>query len=698
MKKGATLDRETFSVYNLQITAIDGKNDSDSNRRQTSVLVEITVLDINDNAPKFLQEDYKAVVPENIPIGSSIGSIKAVDADEGDNSRVRYELIDLNDSQNVPYFAIDEQTGVINVTKPLSGRGRVDPYELHIRAFDHGIPPLYSETRYYVQIGDISKNDGIPRFIKPTVDEMVAIKENVKPGTFVYQVEAIDADSPSSPNGKIVYKFLEPNHHFDIDATSGIITTSLNPERSLDRERYQNFTVILVASDLGVPPQVSHRILFVKILDVDDNVPVFARSINSEPIVFNVKEEIPIESVIGELEAQDKDEGTNAAIIYDIINGNVDNVFDIYTNESTNIGYIKNKKRLDREVQKSYSIVVKAFNVNKNHRLGSVKFQPYKPSDFSEVQVTIKLQDINDNPPTFQQKNYVTGVKLTTNLHSNLIHFVASDPDEEGSGIRYAIRDISYVMGKKKFANYSHAFEIGIHSGMLQNTIALRPFVGGYFDLVVEARSADSNSVTDVATTNAQVYVLHDKDLLKFVFYKKPSEVKQIINDLRSKLEAEFKHSKSPIFTYFYDAQYYQRKDGSLDFESTSACFQVMKTTDNGNSKIMAPSDALRLLKNESCKVLSDLYASYGIVTVDNCVPLKSTYAMARIEIGIISVAIFIAVITITLACCASHMKQQLKKKMKILTLSTAPTPSLYAPCSPYGVPVNPPSFIGVTE
>nr|XP_044599812.1 cadherin-23-like [Equus asinus] len=65
-----SLDRETTASYTLVLEAID--NGPVGKRRTGTATVFITVLDVNDNRPIFLQSSYEASVPEDIPEGHSI--------------------------------------------------------------------------------------------------------------------------------------------------------------------------------------------------------------------------------------------------------------------------------------------------------------------------------------------------------------------------------------------------------------------------------------------------------------------------------------------------------------------------------------------------------------------------------------------------------------------------------------------------
>lgn len=276
VKSGAILDREMKSSYNLQITAfdnvdlggegsglmdnqdgsvtenpyiVDGGRLSVRKHRKTTVFAKIELLDDNDNAPKFSEENYETIIPESLAVGTKISSVHATDPDVNDNGLVQYEVSFMEGFHDPreSLFRIDSGTGEIFVNSSLSGKGRSEPYILHIRAFDNGHPQQSSIAKFSIIIGDISANDGVPRFVKPAENEIIYLNENSKPNVLVYQVEAIDADNKNSPNGKVMYKFAEPSPYFDIDSVRGTITTSRSVGRSvfLDRERTENFTLIL---------------------------------------------------------------------------------------------------------------------------------------------------------------------------------------------------------------------------------------------------------------------------------------------------------------------------------------------------------------------------------------------------------------------------------------------------------------------
>ncbi|NXD59874.1 PCDGD protein, partial [Corvus moneduloides] len=80
------LDREEAAFHELVLRAIDGGDPA----RTGTARIRVTVLDANDNAPVFSQAEYTVRVPEDVPVGSTLVTVTATDADEGLNGQVKY--------------------------------------------------------------------------------------------------------------------------------------------------------------------------------------------------------------------------------------------------------------------------------------------------------------------------------------------------------------------------------------------------------------------------------------------------------------------------------------------------------------------------------------------------------------------------------------------------------------------------------
>lgn len=96
------LDRESVDRYALTVLATD--NGSPAATASASVLV--SVLDDNDNEPRFEKDFYAFDLLENLPSDTIVGSVSATDSDLGKNALLRYAIVQVNSS-----FTVDPDTG-----------------------------------------------------------------------------------------------------------------------------------------------------------------------------------------------------------------------------------------------------------------------------------------------------------------------------------------------------------------------------------------------------------------------------------------------------------------------------------------------------------------------------------------------------------------------------------------------------------
>uniref|UniRef100_A0A8C5DNC5 Cadherin domain-containing protein n=1 Tax=Gouania willdenowi TaxID=441366 RepID=A0A8C5DNC5_GOUWI len=144
------LDREKSSQINLLLTALDGG----SPQRSGTVVIHVTVLDANDNAPVFSQSVYKASLPENSPADAVVVTVSASDADEGVNGEVIYDFGHVTEEVK-KLFTIDRNLGDIKV------KGNIDfeaatSFEIRVKAKD-GLG-LSSYAKVIIDITDVNDN------------------------------------------------------------------------------------------------------------------------------------------------------------------------------------------------------------------------------------------------------------------------------------------------------------------------------------------------------------------------------------------------------------------------------------------------------------------------------------------------------------------------------------------------------------
>ncbi|XP_036069934.1 protocadherin gamma-B2-like, partial [Oryzias melastigma] len=177
------LDREEQQELKLLLTAVDGG----SPQRSGTVVIHVTVLDANDNAPVFTESVYTASLQENSPVHTPVIRVSASDADEGINGEITYEFSRLSEKSK-KLFSLDEKTGEIVVTGDIDYE-EGSKYELMVVAKDgYG---LSSEAKVIIDITDV--NDNAPDIIVNSLSS--SIPENAPPGTEVGIINVQDRDS-----------------------------------------------------------------------------------------------------------------------------------------------------------------------------------------------------------------------------------------------------------------------------------------------------------------------------------------------------------------------------------------------------------------------------------------------------------------------------------------------------------------------
>uniref|UniRef100_A0A8C7NGT1 Protocadherin Fat 4 n=1 Tax=Oncorhynchus mykiss TaxID=8022 RepID=A0A8C7NGT1_ONCMY len=411
------LDREEKTAYQLQVTAADGRD----LRSHTQAIVTINVIDTQDNPPTFSQNAYSFVMFENVGIGTVIGTVSATTVDL--NTNITY-LITSGDQRGL--FTVSSATGQIKASSQID-REEQPFYQLKVIARGGEVT---GEALVNITVKDL--NDNAPHFIHTT--EHVSAVENWRTGHLIFQAKAADPDEGT--NGMVVYSLKQnPKGLFHIHEKHGLIT--LTGPLELTTSSYQ---VEVLASDMGVPLLTSTLMLTVSVYDVNDNSPMFDQ-LSYEVIIL---ESEPVNSRFFKVEATDKDSGLNGEVMYDIVDGNTANVFGIFPD-----GQLYIKAELDREVQDRYNLVLVATD------------RAVEPLSAS-VNVSVILDDVNDNRPLFNSTNYVFHFEEEQKRGSLVGRVFAVDKDfGPNSEVRYT------------FETQQPNFELNAITGELTSTLQL---------------------------------------------------------------------------------------------------------------------------------------------------------------------------------------------------------------------------------
>ncbi|XP_070798674.1 cadherin-6 isoform X2 [Pituophis catenifer annectens] len=382
------LDREEKPVYILRAQAIVKKTGRPVEPESEFI---IKIHDINDNEPLFTKDIYNASVPEM----SDVGIIK---------------------------------TALLNMD-----RENREQYQVVIQAKDMGgqMGGLSGTTTVNITLTDV--NDNPPRF--PQSAYQFKIGESAPLNSPIGRIKANDADV--GPNAEMEYSILEGDGSemfgitTDKETQEGIVIV----KKALDFEKRRQFTLKVEASNPHVDPRFLYLGPFkdittvrIQVDDVDEP-PIFSRP----AYILEVKEDVPINTVIGAVTARDPDSAKNP-IKYSVDrHTDMDRIFNI---DSGN-GSIFTSKPLDREMLLWHNITVIAAEIN-------------NPKESSQVPVFIKVLDVNDNAPEFVMF-YETFVCENAKAEQLIQTLSAVDKDDAFGGHKFSFTLAPEVASSSNF-------------------------------------------------------------------------------------------------------------------------------------------------------------------------------------------------------------------------------------------------------
>nr|XP_060630181.1 protocadherin beta-16-like isoform X13 [Anolis sagrei ordinatus] len=363
------LDREKEPHFVLTLTAIDGGIP----RRTGTVQITIKILDHNDNSPQFTQSEYKVKLKENCPQGTVFSRVEARDLDFGSNAQLTYSFHRMPEKIH-KLFNLNEVSGEITVVGEIDYE-KETIYAMNIKATDGG--GLSGHCKVFVEVEDL--NDNTPEVSVISISS--PLPENSPLETLVGLFSVTDHDA--GDNGQ-TFCSVDMNLPFVLKVTTNNFY-QLIIQSPLDREKFAEYNVTITAMDRGSPRLTSTRIINVQISDVNDNPPVFEKSLFAMQIQEN---NIP-GLLIGSVQAVDLDTEQNAKLAYslfpeDIGGGPVTS----YISINSETGNMYALRSLDYEKIKDFKVTVKATDSG-------------SPPLSSDVIVHITITDENDNTPFF---------------------------------------------------------------------------------------------------------------------------------------------------------------------------------------------------------------------------------------------------------------------------------------------------------
>ncbi|KAK3099843.1 hypothetical protein FSP39_010599 [Pinctada imbricata] len=386
-----TLDREDKDRYTIYVKAKDGGNPPKSG----TLIVNISVSDVNDNAPVFTQDLYNITIQEDIPLNTVITRVSANDADTGKNAEVTYRF-SVRQTDDISIYGISQTSGEVSVI----GQPEYEPnkpfYRIVVEASDSGtIVRKSSQVEVFVYINDTNNNaPQITINLLSNGQDFAVIKENANIGDVTAHIDVKDEDM--GINGLV--NCTLNNKYFRLQQLSNVSNEyKVVVKSEIDREEKIEHVITIHCHDGGTPSLNSSASFIVQVQDENDNAPTFTNRV----YVAQIDENKPAQSIVVKVSATDPDQSPNGQVRYYL---GPEAQFDFTINPTD--GIIRTKTVFDREVQSSINFTVLAVDGG----------SPVTLTGTATVQ--LRINDENDITPTFNKSHWEFIVKEELNTTS----------------------------------------------------------------------------------------------------------------------------------------------------------------------------------------------------------------------------------------------------------------------------------------
>lgn len=442
--------------YDLEILAVDrGMKLYGNNGVSSTAKLFVHVERANEHAPVMDVVTHNPLQLDKNPV---YAVVTVEDTDEGLNGEIDSVVIVDGDPLDVFFIErSDKSEFTIRAAKSISWEAYPYGFNLTLQAKDRGTPQKISDAKI-VHVVEKIKQQTEAKFEQELYE--VHLNEFSPPGTNVLAVRI----KPEPNNAEYRLKPSTDSRFFQINTFKGVISTI----RWFTQVTQNIF--ILEVKEVESELKVNVRVI---IQDANDNTPTFYQSSYG----VSVNESVPVGTTVLTVSAFDKDKGENGYITYSISSPQP---LPFIINQFS--GIISTTKELDFETSESFVFVVRASD------WGS----PYRRE--SEVNVTINLENVNDNHPAFE-KLACHGV-ISRDFPVNQVITAMSAID---------IDDLALVKYKILSGNELEYFNLNPDSGALtlQRSLATASPKGTMFSLKITA--TDGENFSDPVFVNISV-------------------------------------------------------------------------------------------------------------------------------------------------------------------------------------------------
>uniref|UniRef100_A0A1V1FIP7 Putative CTL9 n=1 Tax=Reticulitermes speratus TaxID=60591 RepID=A0A1V1FIP7_9NEOP len=347
-------------------------------------------------------------VSEDQPVGAVIGTLRIYGdpSDRGGNIVLRLKELDSP-------VRIVPGTNNLTLTRQLDKEGVDGPSSVYVNVICDRKRTADPGFVIPVNIRVTDANDNAPQFVNAPY--VLNISEVTVVGTRVLQgVRAVDADQ-QGPYSTVQYSVM-PGPHSDYFVFVNGLEGTLLLRKALDYETLSNFSVDIRAQDQGSPPQHSDTVLYVNVIDADDQNPRFYDDRYTAVLPDSPVQGTRLHIQPRDIAAYDQDLGINAAIFYSFNSVGADyRYFDI----DRTSGHVTIKRSIpDDELVQPATLVVRATQYDNQDR-------------YALATLTVSRVGAIPRELQFLQKNYLVGVLENAPVNSILLTAVTNNPRDK---------------------------------------------------------------------------------------------------------------------------------------------------------------------------------------------------------------------------------------------------------------------------
>ncbi|XP_038652268.1 protocadherin-10-like isoform X31 [Scyliorhinus canicula] len=370
-------------------------------------------------------------IPEELKLRSVVGNIaKDLGLDVNQLSLRGFRVVSEYKRQ---YLDVNLNTGILFIKETVDREEICEQSLGCVLMLEAVVENPLKLYRVEVEILDI--NDNPPVFQENEFHFQLA--EYVSAGARFQLQSALDPDAGT--NGVQTYQLSESDH-FILELKSSeqhTVTPELVLQKPLDREQQATHQLTLTAIDGGTPEKSGTTHILINVSDVNDNAPVFEQTVYK----VTTSENVPKDSVIAKVTANDVDEGLNGEIAYSLSDrtpGRFRSLFRV----NSQTGEIGVKGVVDFEETKDYEISVQALDRG-----------PHAVPAYCTV--LIKVLDINDNAPeiTVTSNSGPIPEDAPPKTPVALLKVTDQDSEERGNVHCYIPQNIPFNLDRS-FSNY----------------------------------------------------------------------------------------------------------------------------------------------------------------------------------------------------------------------------------------------------